>query len=176
MLCFQALGQGYLSWDNLQWNFDNVFASMHTLFTVSTLSGWAETMYACIASRGVDKQPEQFNNPVVGAYFIIAQIVCSFFTLNLIIGAVIDNFNRIRDEKNGSAFLTQRQVTSGEYFAKKKNLTTFVLSFCGREKNGYLRRLSSLSSLCPRKVNSDKEFSTSSRIPCLKDSLLFALS
>lgn len=118
----QALGQGYLSWDNLQWNFDNVFASMHTLFTVSTLSGWAETMYACIASRGVDKQPEQFNNPVVGAYFIIAQIVCSFFTMNLIIGAVIDNFNRIRDEKNGSAFLTQRQLL----WQRKKRLSSKI--------------------------------------------------
>ena len=28
-----------LSWRNAQWNFDNIFYGIHTLFTVATLSG-----------------------------------------------------------------------------------------------------------------------------------------
>jgi len=123
--CFDPPGdwsETYLEWTNLQWNFDNVFAATHTMFTVATLSGWAETMYSCIAAEGVDKQPVPYAHPEVGAYFIVSQIVCSFFTLNLIISTIIDNFNRIREEKNGSAFLTQRQLL----WQKKKRLSSRI--------------------------------------------------
>merc|ERR1740124_1773201 len=41
-------------WSNAQWNFDNVYYAIHTVFTVSSLSGWAGTMYQTVNSRGIN--------------------------------------------------------------------------------------------------------------------------
>lgn len=101
--------QGSNTWENLQWNFDDVFQAIHTMFCVATLSGWNETMYMVSGSRGEDEQLVVYNNPWVGVYFIILIIICSFFSLNLIVSVVIDKFERMKEEKNGSAFLTEEQ-------------------------------------------------------------------
>jgi len=98
-----------MEWTNSLWNFDHVFQSIHTLFVMATLSGWAGTMYEGINVVGVDKQPQEWHNKYLGIYFVIAIVICSFFSLNLIVSVVIDNFNRIKAEKNGSAFLTEKQ-------------------------------------------------------------------
>merc|ERR1719317_905605 len=79
------------------------------MFCVATLSGWNETMYMVSGSRGVDKQLVVYDNGLVGIYFIFLIIVCNFFSLNLIITVVIDKFERIKGEKEGSAFQTEAQ-------------------------------------------------------------------
>ena len=75
-------------------------------------------MYMVSGSRGVDKQLVVYNNGAVGIYFIFLIIVCNFFSLNLIITVVIDKFERIKGEKEGSAFLTEEQ----QAWVKKRRL------------------------------------------------------
>ena len=52
-----------------------------------------ELMEDAIDARDVDKQPERLAQPANYIFFIIFIIVGSFFTLNLFIGVIIENFN-----------------------------------------------------------------------------------
>ena len=104
------------AWRRPDAHFDNVGAACLALFQVATLSSWTEVAYRAVAINGVDKQPVPENKPGLALYFIIFIVVCSFFTLNLFIGVVIDNFTRLRQEFDGSAFMTeeQRQWTNNQ--------------------------------------------------------------
>ena len=62
----------------------------------------------------IDIQPEYENNVYILIYFVLFIIFGSFFTLNLFIGVVIDNFNQ------------QKRIVNTETFV-------FLLSF----KNSY---------------------------------------
>ena len=55
-----------------------------------------ELMEDAIDARDVDKQPERLAQPANYIFFIIFIIVGSFFTLNLFIGVIIDNFNMLK--------------------------------------------------------------------------------
>jgi len=101
---------GDIEWTNFTFNFDNVFYGIHTLFVVATLSGWNDVMFRCVDSTGEDTAPEAYHTPIVGIYFIFIIILCSFFSLNLIISIVVEHFSRIKGETEGSAFLTAQQM------------------------------------------------------------------
>lgn len=53
-----------------------------------------DIMYAAIDSRSVEDQPIYEDNLYMYIYFVIFIIFGSFFTLNLFIGVIIDNFNQ----------------------------------------------------------------------------------
>lgn len=46
----------------------------------------------------VDEQPESQHSFIPYFYFVVFIIVGSFFTLNLFIGVIIDNFNRLKKQ------------------------------------------------------------------------------
>ncbi|NXP30191.1 SCN2A protein, partial [Leiothrix lutea] len=60
----------------------------------ATFKGWMDIMYAAIDSRDVLQQPKYEDNLYMYLYFVIFIIFGSFFTLNLFIGVIIDNFNQ----------------------------------------------------------------------------------
>uniref|UniRef100_A0A8C7R246 Sodium channel protein n=1 Tax=Oncorhynchus mykiss TaxID=8022 RepID=A0A8C7R246_ONCMY len=60
----------------------------------ATFKGWMDIMYAAIDSRRVEDQPIYEDNIYMYIYFVIFIIFGSFFTLNLFIGVIIDNFNQ----------------------------------------------------------------------------------
>jgi hypothetical protein len=85
-------------WVNLNVNFDNSLNGLLALLQVATFKGWMEVMDASVDARGVDLQPSfeyQFHAYI---YFLLFIIVGSFFTLNLFIGVIIENFNRVKEE------------------------------------------------------------------------------
>jgi hypothetical protein len=49
------------------------------------------------------------HNPAISLYFYAFLIICSFFSVNLFVGVVIDNFLRTKEEVDGSAFQTDEQ-------------------------------------------------------------------
>ena len=97
------------TWLNADSNFDNIFAAMLTLFEVSTLELWPDIMYNGVDAVGVDKQPIRDHNPLAALFYVFFIIIGGFFALNLFVGVVIDNFNDIRQEFAGRAFLTVSQ-------------------------------------------------------------------
>ncbi|CDQ84326.1 unnamed protein product [Oncorhynchus mykiss] len=106
--CFALINANYseVRWKNVKINFDNVAAGYLALLQVATFKGWMDIMYAAIDSRKVEDQPIYEDNIYMYIYFVAFIIFGSFFTLNLFIGVIIDNFNQ-QKKKIRPIFLIQ---------------------------------------------------------------------
>nr|KAF6451074.1 sodium voltage-gated channel alpha subunit 3 [Molossus molossus] len=115
----QALGK-QARWKNVKVNFDNVGAGYLALLQVATFKGWMDIMYAAVDSRDVKLQPIYEENLYMYLYFVIFIIFGSFFTLNLFIGVIIDNFNQQKKKFGGQdIFMTEEQK---KYYNAMKKL------------------------------------------------------
>uniref|UniRef100_H3AX67 Sodium channel protein n=1 Tax=Latimeria chalumnae TaxID=7897 RepID=H3AX67_LATCH len=92
--CESNANKGY-QWVNAEINFDNILSTYIILLQVATFEGWVEIMAIAADTRGVDIQPETGANIYSLLYFVAFIVVGSFFTLNLFIGVIIDNFNTV---------------------------------------------------------------------------------
>ncbi|XP_008945600.1 PREDICTED: sodium channel protein type 2 subunit alpha-like, partial [Merops nubicus] len=107
-------------WQNVKVNFDNVGAGYLSLLQVATFKGWTEIMYAAVDSTETEKQPKYEDNLYMYFYFVAFIIFGSFFTLNLFIGVIIDNFNQQKKKLGGQdIFLTEEQK---KYYNAMKKL------------------------------------------------------
>ncbi|XP_058513015.1 sodium channel protein type 11 subunit alpha [Ochotona princeps] len=113
---------GNLSWVTPEINFDNVGTVYLALLQVATYKGWMEIMYAAVDSRGENQQPAFEENTAVYFYFVVFIVLGSFFTLNLFIGVIIDNFNQQQKKISGQdIFMTEEQK---KYYNAMKKLGT----------------------------------------------------
>ena len=101
-------------------SFDNVMSGMALLFEIATTEGWIDIMYAAVDQRGIEMQPIRDNNPFWALFFIVFLIVGAFFVLELFVGVVIQNFNKIK-EKTGRTMMTdaQKQWAATQSFVMK---------------------------------------------------------
>ncbi|XP_067825161.1 sodium channel protein type 4 subunit alpha-like isoform X1 [Heptranchias perlo] len=107
-------------WVNLKVNFDNVGQGYLSLLQVATFKGWMEIMYAAVDSRELEQQPSYEINLYMYIYFVIFIIFGAFFTLNLFIGVIIDNFNQQKKKFGGKdIFMTEEQK---KYYNAMKKL------------------------------------------------------
>ncbi|NXG42083.1 SCN2A protein, partial [Psilopogon haemacephalus] len=106
-------------WQNVKVNFDNVGAGYLSLLQVATFKGWMEIMYAAVDSREVTEQPKYEDNLYMYIYFVAFIIFGSFFTLNLFIGVIIDNFNQQKKKISQDIFMTEEQK---KYYNAMKKL------------------------------------------------------
>ncbi|XP_026013544.1 sodium channel protein type 2 subunit alpha isoform X1 [Maylandia zebra] len=107
-------------WKNVKINFDNVGAGYLALLQVATFKGWMDIMYAAVDSRDLEEQPKYEVNLYMYLYFVIFIIFGSFFTLNLFIGVIIDNFNQQKKKLGGQdIFMTEEQK---KYYNAMKKL------------------------------------------------------
>lgn len=65
-------------------------------FCTLIFAGWMEVMADAVDATGVDLQPQREANLWAYCYFVIFIVCGSFFTLNLFIGVIIDNFNMLK--------------------------------------------------------------------------------
>ncbi|XP_056155232.1 sodium channel, voltage gated, type V-like, alpha b [Lampris incognitus] len=115
-----ALNDTQFYWSKVKVNFDNVGAGYLALLQVATFKGWMEIMYAAVDSRAVEEQPIKEINLYMYLYFVIFIIFGSFFTLNLFIGVIIDNFNQQKRKLGGQdIFMTEEQK---KYYNAMKKL------------------------------------------------------
>ncbi|NXI76450.1 SCN2A protein, partial [Rhipidura dahli] len=91
---------GHVRWKNVKVNFDNVAIGYLSLLQVATFKGWMDIMYAAVDSTEVRKQPKYEDNLYMYLYFVAFIVFGSFFTLNLFIGVIIDNFNQQKKKIN----------------------------------------------------------------------------
>ena len=78
-------------------------------------------MADAVDCREIDEQPEYEASKYNYFYFVIFIVCGSFFTLNLFIGVIIDNFNALKKKYEGGVlemFLTESQ--KNYYTAMKK--------------------------------------------------------
>ena len=90
------------TWENSKITFDHVGIAYLALFQVATFEGWMEVMEDAVDARGVDLQPAREANLYAYIYFVIFIVCGSFFTLNLFIGVIIDNFNMLKKKVSPS--------------------------------------------------------------------------
>ncbi|KAJ7317889.1 hypothetical protein JRQ81_004051 [Phrynocephalus forsythii] len=120
--CFKLMepNSTEIRWKNVKINFDNVGAGYLALLQVATFKGWMDIMYAAVDSRKVEEQPKYEDNIYMYIYFVIFIIFGSFFTLNLFIGVIIDNFNQQKKKFGGQdIFMTEEQK---KYYNAMKKL------------------------------------------------------
>ncbi|XP_051761104.1 sodium channel, voltage-gated, type I-like, alpha isoform X2 [Ctenopharyngodon idella] len=114
------MGKNVTRWKPSKINFDNVGNGYLALLQVATFKGWMPIMYAAVDSRGVEEQPEYEVNLYMYLYFVIFIIFGAFFTLNLFIGVIIDNFNQQKKKFGGQdIFMTEEQK---KYYNAMKKL------------------------------------------------------
>uniref|UniRef100_A0A8C8E475 Sodium channel protein n=1 Tax=Oryzias sinensis TaxID=183150 RepID=A0A8C8E475_9TELE len=85
----------------------------------ATFKGWMDIMYAAVDSRDLEDQPQYEVNLYMYLYFVIFIIFGSFFTLNLFIGVIIDNFNQQKKKMSQDIFMTEEQK---KYYNAMKKL------------------------------------------------------
>uniref|UniRef100_A0A8C4SHK0 Sodium channel protein n=1 Tax=Erpetoichthys calabaricus TaxID=27687 RepID=A0A8C4SHK0_ERPCA len=119
--CEDLIEQNYTNvrWKSVKINFDNVGAGYLALLQVATFKGWMDIMYAAVDSRRVEEQPIYEDNIYMYIYFVIFIIFGSFFTLNLFIGVIIDNFNQQKKKISQDIFMTEEQK---KYYNAMKKL------------------------------------------------------
>ncbi|MED6268101.1 Sodium channel protein type 2 subunit alpha [Characodon lateralis] len=115
------LGNETAVWKNIKVNFDNVGMGYLALLEVATFKGWMDIMYAAVDSQNKpDEQPEYEINLKMYLYFVVFIIFGAFFTLNLFIGVIIDNFNQQKRKIRGQdIFMTDEQK---KYYNAMKKL------------------------------------------------------
>uniref|UniRef100_A0A8C6XNJ8 Sodium channel protein n=1 Tax=Naja naja TaxID=35670 RepID=A0A8C6XNJ8_NAJNA len=106
-------------WVNVKVNFDNVGLGYLSLLQVATFKGWMDIMYAAVDSREQEEQPQYEVNLYMYIYFVIFIIFGAFFTLNLFIGVIIDNFNQQKKKISKDIFMTEEQK---KYYNAMKKL------------------------------------------------------
>uniref|UniRef100_A0A8D3DN37 Sodium channel protein n=1 Tax=Scophthalmus maximus TaxID=52904 RepID=A0A8D3DN37_SCOMX len=104
-------------WKNVKINFDNVAAGYLALLQVATFKGWMQIMNAAVDSPR--EQPEYEINLIMYLYFVVFIIFGAFFTLNLFIGVIIDNFNQQKKKISQDIFMTEEQK---KYYNAMKKL------------------------------------------------------
>uniref|UniRef100_A0A5F8GTQ7 B-cell antigen receptor complex-associated protein beta chain n=1 Tax=Monodelphis domestica TaxID=13616 RepID=A0A5F8GTQ7_MONDO len=79
-----------------------------------------DIMYAAVDSREIEEQPQYEVNIYMYIYFVLFIIFGAFFTLNLFIGVIIDNFNQQKKKFGGKdIFMTEEQK---KYYNAMKKL------------------------------------------------------
>ncbi|KAM6966795.1 sodium channel protein type 4 subunit alpha B [Tautogolabrus adspersus] len=120
--CLNLIAENFteVRWKNVKVNYDNVGMGYLSLLQVATFKGWMDIMYAAVDSRNVEDQPMYEANLYMYVYFVCFIIFGSFFTLNLFIGVIIDNFNQQKSKMGGTdLFMTEEQK---KYYNAMKKL------------------------------------------------------
>ncbi|CAG7722563.1 unnamed protein product [Allacma fusca] len=120
--CCNETNNDRYSWINQTPNFDSVFSGYLVLFEVATFEGWMEAMQASVDATGVDKQPKRDANLVAYMFYVIFIVFGSFFTLNLFIGVIIDNFNRLKKKYEGNLIEILLTPSQRHYYTAMKKL------------------------------------------------------
>ncbi|KAK3595510.1 hypothetical protein CHS0354_021609 [Potamilus streckersoni] len=125
-----------VTWTNAPINFDNVLNSYLALFQVATYKGWVDIMNDAIDIMGLDQQPEREVSIYFYLYFVLFIIFGSFFTLNLFIGVIIDNFNQQKKKAGGSLEMFMTEDQKKYYKAMKRMAAKSPIKAIPRPKAG----------------------------------------
>lgn len=90
-------------------NFNNVGQAMLAFYEISTTEGWSDMMMAAVDSTEIDMQPIRDNNEIWVYFFLAFILVGHFFAVNLFVGVIIDNFNKMKAALGGDFMLTPEQ-------------------------------------------------------------------
>jgi hypothetical protein len=98
------------TWINHRQHFDNIGASMLTLFEVTSLEMWPEIFASTVdAPNSWDEHPIYMNAITPALYFVPVVMICSLLVANLFVAAVVETFADIMASEDGSYLVTPAQ-------------------------------------------------------------------
>uniref|UniRef100_A0A3Q3JX53 Voltage-dependent L-type calcium channel subunit alpha n=1 Tax=Monopterus albus TaxID=43700 RepID=A0A3Q3JX53_MONAL len=114
------------SWENSDFNFDDVLQGMMALFAVSTFEGWPGLLYRAIDSHAEDVGPVYNYRVVISIFFIIYIIIIAFFMMNIFVGFVIVTFQEQGEQEYKNCELDKNQRQCVEYALKARPLRRYI--------------------------------------------------
>nr|XP_021330596.1 voltage-dependent L-type calcium channel subunit alpha-1C isoform X19 [Danio rerio] len=114
------------SWENSDFNFDDVLQGMMALFAVSTFEGWPGLLYRAIDSHAEDVGPIYNYRVVISIFFIIYIIIIAFFMMNIFVGFVIVTFQEQGEQEYKNCELDKNQRQCVEYALKARPLRRYI--------------------------------------------------
>ena len=92
-------------------DFDNFGNAMRLLYTMSTGDGWDAIMFTMMDATTAGHGPVRDDFSAAAIFAITWMFVGCYFAMNLFVGVIVDNFNRIKKEaeSGGSATMTAEQ-------------------------------------------------------------------
>ena len=98
-------------WHNpRQGSFDDFGSAMRLLYVMGSGDGWEYPMYAMMSATIPGKAPVRDDYSPAALFSIAWVVLGSFFSLNLLVGAMVDEFNRIKRREDTSATMTAEQT------------------------------------------------------------------
>jgi len=96
---------------------------MLSLFQVAGGVAGIDVMYAVIDGTTDGNAPQRDAHPERALFFIVFTVIGKLFALNLVTGAVIDNYNRMKMRLKGMNELIF-------FFCRKQNFAGGLATFC----------------------------------------------
>ena len=81
-------------WSNPRFHFDNIFASLATLFEVVTFDRWTQIMHTAMDVTSEDQQPSLNNSWFVVFYFVTFVMIGSVLLTQVFMAVIIVNYQR----------------------------------------------------------------------------------
>jgi hypothetical protein len=95
-------------WANYAQNYDNFYQALLVLYQISTLEMWPEIM-AKVQDSSPDMGAIYMNFKQAYIYFIIAIMICAYFVGGLVVGVIVDQYNKQNEKFTGALDLTEAQ-------------------------------------------------------------------
>jgi len=114
-----------VSGEKKDFNFDNTFQALITLFSASTGEGWPLVMQNGIDSQEVDEGPIVNSKIYIAIYFITFVVLFSFFFINVFVGMIILTFQALAAAEFGGE-LNRGQKNSFIFAMSSRPLEKFV--------------------------------------------------
>ena len=96
-------------WGTEPRHFDNIGNSILSLFELSSGEWWGPILYRAMDACSEDIGPQRDCNVVAGLFFVGFFAITGFFLINLFVGVVIHNFKQVKEQMDGSSFMTPEQ-------------------------------------------------------------------
>lgn len=90
-------------------SFDNVLLGCQAFFEMTTTEGWMTVMLAGVDATEIDMQPIPNYREGWVFFFIAFILVGTFFVMQLFVGVVIENFNKMKEKLDGTYLLSATQ-------------------------------------------------------------------
>jgi len=118
-------------------HFDNIVNAVGLLLEIACLEGWPDVMFWMMDSDmneqyiqpywldtatspdGLNGQDHSTSYPIAASFIIIWIVLGCFVLLNMVIGVVLDSFNKIKAENDGLTMMTEEQ---GEWVRAQKQI------------------------------------------------------
>lgn len=103
-------------------NFDNIGAAIVTLFTITTLEGWAPIAYRVMDGVAPGQPRLRDANPWASLYVIFMACFGGLFLVNLFVSVLIDSYNREKRSASMQRSLRKAREEDGWHLTNKRLL------------------------------------------------------